>query len=333
MLSDPFVWEEHEVYAQVSIGIAVFPDDGENAELLVRNADTAMYHAKDLGRDNFQFYGQFMNLAAQRHLHLSSELRHALERHELSLHYQPIRDAVSGELTALEALLRWNHPGDGFVPPDEFIPVAEETGLIRPLGDWALRAACVQGRAWQSAGFRAIRIAVNVSARQLQKPNWADEVARILAETGQSAAHLELELTESAIMQSDDATVENLSRLSEMGVGLCLDDFGTGYSSLSYLSRFPIDRVKIDRSFVSRLSDDSGHTSLLVEAILSMAKCLNLGVVAEGVETEEQLQFLRERGCHEIQGFLVNSPATAEELLPLFRTEKEEASEDERPTN
>jgi EAL domain-containing protein (putative c-di-GMP-specific phosphodiesterase class I) len=227
----------------------------------------------------------------------------------------------------VEALLRCNRPDLDLASPSEFIPVAEETGLIVPIGDWVLRAACIQGLAWQRAGFRPMRIAVNVSARQLQKPRWAKDVERILDETGYSPANLELELTESAIMQHDDATLENLSALSEMGVGLSLDDFGTGFSSLSYLSRFPIDRIKIDRSFVGDLFGDSEHASLLIEAILSMARCLNLPVVAEGVETEEQAQFLRERGCHELQGYLLSRPLPADELLPLLDAEKNEDSE------
>jgi diguanylate cyclase (GGDEF)-like protein len=331
VLSEPFVWEGQEVSARVSTGIAVFPDDGEDTEVLVRNADTAMYHAKAEGRNNFQFYGEYMNVAAQRQLRIASDLRQAVGSEELTLHYQPVRDAIGGGLTAVEALLSWTRPGEDSVSPDEFIPIAEDMGLIIPLGDWVLHSACRQGQAWQNAGFPTLRIAVNVSARQLQEPNWAERVARILAETGLSPAYLDLELTESAIMKNDETTLDNVTALSQMGVGLTLDDFGTGFSSISYLNRFPINRIKIDSSFVKQLVGGPEHAEALVVAILAMARCMNIEVVGEGVETEEQVEFLREHGCHELQGFLLSPPVPADELLGLLEEEKPGAGETTRP--
>ena len=315
-LRKPFVLGDHEVISTASIGIAVFPYDGEDAETLLRNAGTAMHWAKDRGHNNCQFYTESMNAAARRKLDLAHRLRRALERQEFSLHYQPLRDAGSGRLTGAEALLRWEDPELGPVSPAEFIPVAEETELIVPLGEWVLRTGCAQSQAWQAAGFRPIRLAVNLSGRQIRQPTLVDTVARVLQESGLSPAQLELEITESTIMQDDDVTIATFRELNEMGVGLALDDFGTGYSSLSYLRRFPIDRVKIDRSFVSGIPTNRDDMALAA-AIIAMARSLRLNVAAEGVETREQAEFLRESGCDELQGYLF-SPAVPSEQFARF---------------
>jgi diguanylate cyclase (GGDEF)-like protein len=320
-LRRPFVLDGHEVFATASLGIAVFPFDGEDAETLLRNADTAMYWAKDRGRNNFQFYAKSMNAAAKRKLDLEKRLRRALERQEFSLVYQPVRETGSGRLTGAEALLRWQDPEIGAVSPDEFIPIAEETGLIIQIGAWVLRTACAQHRAWQAAGFRPVRLAVNLSGHQLRQPTFSGTVARNLQETGLSPAHLELEITESAIMQDDDVTITSLRKLDEMGIGLALDDFGTGYSSLSLLRHFPIGRVKIDRSFVREISTNSDDAALTA-AIIAMAHSLHLRVVAEGVETPEQAFFLGERGCDELQGFLFSPGIPADEFVRFLEQEK-----------
>jgi diguanylate cyclase (GGDEF)-like protein len=312
-LAKPIPVDDYELFTTASIGIAVYPDDGEDLDTLLRNADTAMYHAKSQHGNNFQFYTEAMNATAARKLHLASQLRHALEQEQLELHYQPIRDASSGAVCAAEALLRWYEPETGSVSPEEFIPIAEDAGLIHDIGDWVLRSACAQVRRWQADGFDAIRISVNVSTHQLRRPSWPQTVARILADTGLSPGQLELELTESAILAHEDATIQALSQLHDMGVGLALDDFGTGYSSLSSLRRFPIERVKIDRSFVGDITADADDAALTA-AILSMAQSLDLRVVAEGVETREQAEFLRARGCHELQGFLFSPPVPADEF-------------------
>ena len=322
-LRKPFVMEGHEVISTASIGIAVFPHDGKRAETLLRNADTAMYWAKGRGRNNWQFYAKSMNDAAKRKLQLERHLRRALERQEFSLHYQPLRDAGCGRLTGAEALLRWEDPELGPVSPVEFIPVAEETGLIVPLGEWVLRTACAQSQEWQAAGFRPLRLAVNLSGRQIRQPTLVDMVARVLQETGLSPAHLELEITESTIMQDDDVTIAAFRELNEMGVGLALDDFGTGYSSLSYLRRFPIGRVKIDRSFVSGIPTNQDDAALAA-AIIAMAHGLRLSVVAEGVETREQAEFLRESGCDELQGYLFSPAVPSEQFARFLEREKRE---------
>jgi diguanylate cyclase (GGDEF)-like protein len=325
-LAKPIPAGGYELFTTASIGIAVYPADGEDLETLLRNADTAMYQAKSNHGNNFQFYTEAMNATAARKLHLASRLRHALAHDQLELNYQPIRDARSGEVCAAEALLRWYEPEMGVVGPEEFIPIAEDTGLILNIGEWVLRSACAQVRSWQDEGYEPIRIAVNVSTHQLRQPSWLQLVARILAETGVSAHHLELELTESAILAHEDATIRALAELHDMGVGLVLDDFGTGYSSLSSLRRFPIERVKIDRSFVGDITDDPDDAALTT-AILSMAQGLQLRVVAEGVETREQADFLRERGCHELQGFLFSPPVTAAEFARFLARNKSEPKE------
>ncbi len=322
-LRAPFQVEGREVFATASIGIVVSPLDGDTVEALLRNADTAMYAAKKCGRDNYRFYDRSMNADAARNLEIEGRLRRALERDEFSLHYQPLRDAATGALSGAEALLRWDAPELGPVSPAMFIPVAEDTGLIYPIGAWVLRTACAQAQAWQKAGFRPIRMAVNLSGHQIRRPEFIESVQQALEETGLSAEWLELEITESTIMQNDEATDRAFWALDHLGIGLALDDFGTGYSSLSYLRRFPIRRVKIDRSFVAQIPGDADDTAMAA-AIVAMAHNLMLSVVAEGVETEEQAQSLRELGCEELQGFLFSPAVPAEEFVRFLDRDKDD---------
>jgi diguanylate cyclase (GGDEF)-like protein len=320
-LSKPFLIDGHELFATASIGIAIYPFDGEDAETLLRNADTAMYCAKSRGRDNFQFYARSMNAEASRELHLESRLRRALERGEFAIHYQPLRDAMTGKLTGAEALLRWEDPDMGCVSPAEFIPIAEKTGFVYQIGEWVLRSACTQCREWHAAGFQPIRVAVNLSGYQLRREELLEAVTASLSRAGLSPAHLELEITESSIMQNDEVTAAVLSNLHDIGVGLALDDFGTGYSSLSYLRRFSLDRVKIDRSFVKEIPHNPSDRTLTV-AIIAMTQNLGLKVVAEGVETLAQAEFLREHGCDELQGFLFSPAVPAPSFCRFLEAEK-----------
>ena len=317
-LESPFVLGGREVFMGTSIGIAVFPDDGRDTEELLRNADAAMYFAKGRGRNGYQFYSEEMNTSQARQIEIEGRLRGALERDEFQLHYQPILDAESGEIVAAEALLRWVDREGGMVPPDEFVPVAEETGLIVPIGQWVFRTACEQAQRWKRELGRSIRIGVNVSGHQIREPGMLEMVRSAIDETGVDPHQVELELTESTIMQDDALTVHTLGEFREMGIGLALDDFGTGYSSLSYLRRFTIDRVKIDRSFVSELPDNPDDAAL-TSAILAMAHGLRLQVVAEGVETARQALFLRARGCDEVQGYLFGRPVPPDDFLDRLR--------------
>jgi diguanylate cyclase (GGDEF)-like protein len=329
-LSEPFAIDGHEVFTSASMGIAIYPTDGRDPDDLLRNADTAMFCAKGRGRNNFQFYTRSMNAEASRRLHLETRLRQALKRRELALHYQPILAANGGALIGAEALLRWDDPEMGGVRPDEFVPIAEESGLIVPIGEWVLRTACAQCREWHEAGFPDLRMAVNLSGHQLRLSNLVETVARVLEETGLSPTHLELEITESTIMQDDDATIAAFEQLRQMGVGLALDDFGTGYSSLSYLRRFALTRVKIDRSFVKGIPDDP-YDGALTAAIIGMAHSIGLKVVAEGVETPEQAGFLTERHCDELQGFLFSRAVAAEEFSHLIEAEPRKPARVETP--
>lgn len=317
-LEQPIVLAGKEVFASISIGIAVYPEDGRESESLLRNADAAMYFAKGRGRNRYQFYSAEMNRTHSGRLDLEARLRGAIERQELVLHYQPILDAISGEVVAAEALLRWEDGDRGLVAPDDFIAIAEETGLIVPLGRWVFLEACEQLRLWRKAGLRPIRVGVNVSGHQIREPGMIDMVQRALEETGISPEQIELEITESTIMQDDVLTVTTLRQFKEMGIGLALDDFGTGYSSLSYLRRFTIDRVKIDRTFVAELTENPDDAAL-TSAIIAMAHGLRLGVVAEGVETRHQALFLRQRGCDELQGYLFGRPCLPDEFVDRVR--------------
>jgi diguanylate cyclase (GGDEF)-like protein/PAS domain S-box-containing protein len=307
-----------EFRVTTSIGITIFPRDGKDAESLLRNADTAMYRAKERGRDNYQVFTPAMKASLLEMLALENDLGHALERDELIVHYQPVMDIESGRIVGAEALLRWQHPERGLVGPDEFIPLAEETGLIVPIGEWVLRKACEQATVWNTSGLGPLRIMVNVSARQVDQPGFVQVVARVLEETGVQPELLHLELTEGAVMRHVEAVVSTLSELRAIGVGIAVDDFGTGYSSLGYLKRFPIDSIKIDRSFVGDVTTNQNDAAI-VTTVIAMARSLKLRVIAEGVETEPQLAFLREAECDEFQGFLVSRAVPAYAFESLVR--------------
>ena len=314
----PFRLEGQEVFISSSIGIALYPHDGAEVESLLRNADTAMHHAKQEGRDTYRFYSGAMNSAARRMLTMENSLHRALERNELLLYYQPQLDLASGRITGAEMLLRWHHQGKDLIMPGEFIPLAEESGLIVQLGEWALLTACNQARRWQDEGLPELQVAVNLSSRQFWKEHLAASVARVLAETGLDPCWLRLELTESILMQNRVGTVATLNFLQELGVGIALDDFGTGFSSLSYLKQFPLNDLKIDQSFIRDLHLEK-DSDAIVRAIISMGRSLGLRVIAEGVEHAGQLAVLRQEGCDCVQGFLVGKPMPAEEFARFLR--------------
>ncbi|MGB7274966.1 MAG: EAL domain-containing protein [Geitlerinemataceae cyanobacterium] len=309
-LKSPFHLEEQELYISSSIGIAIYPNHGEDGETLLSHADVALYRAKEEGRQNYQFYVHTMNSEATARLTLEHCLYQALEREEFCLHYQPQVNVKTGEITGMEALLRWYHPHFGLVPPSQFIPMAEETGLIVPIGEWVMRTACAQNQAWHAAGFGQLQIAVNLSARQFQHPYLVTEVSQIVKETGLDPHFLELEITETTLMQNVEIARSTLNDLQDMGIRLSLDDFGTGYSSLGYLKHFPFNTLKIDRSFVHDLREESSDTAI-VAAILALGSGLNLRVVAEGVETPQQLLLLQQLKCQQIQGYLFAPPLKA----------------------
>jgi diguanylate cyclase (GGDEF)-like protein len=317
-MSEPFDINGHELRITCSIGIACYPKDGEDQQTLLKNADAAMYRAKELGRNNAQYYASGMNVKAMERLELENGLYHALARNEFLLHYQPQLDLRTGEIVGMEALVRWQHPERGLVSPAIFIPVAEDSGLIVSLGEWVLRTACTQNKAWQRAGLKPISVAVNLSALQFRQSDLVERVADILRETELDPTCLELELTESLVMQDVEKTIATLSRLKAMGIKLSIDDFGTGYSSLSYLKRFPIDTLKIDQSFVRDITTDPDDAAI-AKSIISMAHDMQLRVIAEGVETEAQKSFLSLRRCDEIQGYLFSKPVPAVEFEKLLR--------------
>ena len=293
------------------------PRDGTEGQCLIRNADTALYQAKNRGRNNYQYYDESMNRTVRERLELDQDLRGAVDRGELTLYYQPKVRAVSGEIVGAEALVRWKDPSRGIINPGEFISLAEETGLIIPIGDWVLRTACDQARQWQLLGFDDFRIAVNLSPQQIQTRSLRDSIVSTLWTTGLPASSLELEITESGLMQNESLAVSTLSEIKQIGVGVSLDDFGTGYSSLSYLKRFPVDTVKIDRSFVTDMAIDRDDAAI-VSAILSIAKKLDLEVVAEGVETAQQRDVLTVGGCDQLQGYYFSPPVPAEQFHQLL---------------
>ena len=318
MLSRPFSIGDREIFVAGSIGISVWPEDGVCRETLLRAAGVAMYYAKDRGGNTYQFFNPEMNSASTRRLLLESSLRHALERDQFELHYQPIRDAETGQVSAVEALIRWINDDGRVVRPDEFIPIAEETGLIVRIGEWVLRTACRQAVAWQEAGFAPIRMSVNVSVEQLRDLGITNAVEQILYDTGLSASDLELEITESSILDESPNIIAGIGALTDLGITFALDDFGTGYSSLSALQRFPIERIKIDRSFVAGIGD-SQNDEALASAIVALAKRLDQQVVAEGVETEEQARVLTGFGCDELQGYLFSRPLPAKKFEAFLR--------------
>ena len=305
-----FSVEGREIYTTTSIGISVYPDDGESVDLLMQHADTAMYQAKMKGRGNFQYFSQNMRTATEEHVIIETHLRRALINRELNLVYQPKIDIISGDIIGAEALLRWSSPELGTVSPDKFIRVAENIGLIETIGNWVLATACEEAKKWQNIGKQPIHVAVNVSSHQFRTGKLLQEVAQVLDQTGLSADALELEITESLLVQDTKEPQEILQALFERGIKLALDDFGTGYSSLSYLKRFPLQVLKIDRSFIRDLSVDQ-NDEVLVEAIIAMAHSLNLEVVAEGVENQVQLDFLQQRGVRYVQGYFYSPPVLA----------------------
>ena len=312
-LAQPFLLSGHELFVSASIGISSYPQDGSDVDTLLKNADAAMYRAKEQGRNTYQVFSAEINAEALETLVMTNGLRSALERQEFVLHYQPVVELDSGTIAGVEALVRWQHSEYGLVSPARFIPLAEKTGLIIPIGEWVLKNACAQAKAWQERGLRPLRMAVNLSASQFRQPNLVERITAILAETGLDARWLEIELTESAVMQDPDRVIRVLSELREMGITIALDDFGTGYSSLNYLTRFPIDYLKVDQSFVQGVSEDSSNRAIII-AIIAMAKSLALTVIAEGVERDEQLAFLRDHGCEEGQGYLFSKPLPAADL-------------------
>ncbi|MES2354055.1 MAG: EAL domain-containing protein [Pseudomonadota bacterium] len=316
-LEQPFVICGSELHAASSIGISLYPTDGDNVEMLMQAADTAMYHAKQKGRGNYQFYTNSLNVAIQHRLAIERQLRHALSRNEFTLHYQPLINMQKNCIIAAEALIRWQPPTGEAILPSEFIPIAEETGLILPIGEWVLREACAQLKRWHIAGHLDMKIAVNLSVRQLFQIGFSDIVAQILSTADVPAASLELEITESVMMVPSEENLTMLKQLSNMGIRLSVDDFGTGYSSLSYLQRYPVYTLKIDRSFVCRIGENRNDTTITV-AIIAMGKSLQMNVIAEGVETAEQATFLKEHGCVFAQGNFYSEPLEADAFAALI---------------
>jgi EAL domain-containing protein (putative c-di-GMP-specific phosphodiesterase class I) len=315
-LAQPLRIDDHDLYITISIGIALAPEDGADANTLLKNADAALYRAKEQGRHTYQFYSADLSHKASKRLNLETNLYRALERREFHLRYQPQVDIESGRVMGLEALLRWQHPELGLINPVEFIPLLEDTGLIIPVGEWVLRSACEEASQWQQMQGSPLRLSVNLSGRQFNDPNLHNSVEIILAETKLAPPQLELEITESVLMQNDQASTSNLEAFQSLGVRIAIDDFGTGYSSLSYLKRFTVDTLKIDRSFIHDIIHNRGDETI-IKAIIAMAQSLQVDTIAEGVETFDQLQFLRDNGCHTVQGFLLSKPFLAS-ALPRF---------------
>ncbi|HEX8786728.1 MAG TPA: EAL domain-containing protein, partial [Telluria sp.] len=326
----PVMLGTKEFFVTCSIGVAAYPSDGTPADSLIEHADIAMYRAKKLGRNNFQFYTPAMNEESLERVRIESALRNALERNEFVLHYQPQVDLKTGQIVGMEALIRWKHPELGMVPPSRFVGVAEDTGLIVPIGAWVMRTACAQNKAWQEAGLGRLRVAVNLSARQFSATDLVPGIEQVLADTDLDPACLELELTESLFMSDVTPAVELLHRMKALGVKLSIDDFGTGYSSFSYLSRFPIDVLKIDRSFVNDITHDANDAAI-VASIIALAHNLRLAVIAEGVETAEQLDYLRHQGCDEMQGYYFSRPLPVQEFEQLLRQRRALAAVEDEP--
>ena len=308
----------HSLSINCSLGISTFPEHGADGETLIKNADAAMYSAKESGRHNFQFFTPDMNAEVAERLSLENSLRVALERNELFLVYQPQMEIATGRITGLEALLRWQHPELGLVSPDKFIRIAENTGLIVPIGEWVLRAACTQARKWQEEGLPAVSMAVNVSAVQFRREGFCELVRRTVHDTGLDARYLELELTESLLLANAEVTVSVIQQLNSMGLTLAIDDFGTGYSNFSYMRQFQVSKLKIDRSFIRDVAANPNDAAITA-AIIGMAKGLGLKVIAEGVENEEQISFLRTHHCDEIQGYYFSKPLTVDKVADKLR--------------
>jgi EAL domain-containing protein (putative c-di-GMP-specific phosphodiesterase class I) len=316
-LNLPFAVDGHELHVSGSIGISIYPADGADVATLIRAADNAMNHAKQKGRGSYQFFTASLHEAAQRRMTVTNQLRQALAQNEFSVYYQPQVNIESGQIFSAEALLRWNQPGKAPISCVEFIAIAEETGLILPIGEWVLRQACAQLKRWHDSGHPAMRVAVNLSARQFFQPNLTEIVAQVLEEFGLPVTALELEITESILMQPSVDNMTILKQFSGMGVQLSIDDFGTGYSSLAYLQHFPIHALKIDRSFVIEINHDT-NGSAIITAIIAMANSLHLKVIAEGVDQAEQVAFLKAHGCLAAQGFFYSEPVPAESFAQLL---------------
>jgi EAL domain-containing protein (putative c-di-GMP-specific phosphodiesterase class I) len=317
-------FDQHDLQLMASIGLSTYPEDGQDAEILLKNADTAMYQAKKRGHNNYAFFNQDMNARTIERQSIEADLRGAIERQEFVLHYQPKINLQTEKITGAEALIRWLHPNRGLVSPLQFIPIAEESGLILPIGQWVLREACRQARAWQDEGLQAIPVAVNVSSIEFRSKDFLKNVQAILGDTRLEPRYLELELTESVLMQDAESTASALEALKGMGVRLAVDDFGTGYSSLSYLSRFPIDVLKIDQSFVHKITSDTGD-AIITNAVINMGKSLKQRVIAEGVETVDQLTFLLAHGCDEGQGYYFSRPMVAQQFARLLEADRSAA--------
>ncbi len=317
VFKEPFKIDKYDLHITTSVGISLYPEDGKDSETLLKHADIAMYHAKGSGRNTYQFYNHSINIRSLERMEMENSLRRALVRGELKLYYQPLIEIASGKLICAEALLRWEHPEFGLLKPAEFIQLAEESGIIIPIGEWALHTACEQNIQWQKAGHEPICVAVNISARQFHVTNLLEMASQVLNETGLHPQWLELEITENTLMLDVEDAISKLVKLNEKGIKLSLDDFGTGYSSLNYLKRLPIQTIKVDRSFVREVVNDPNDMAI-VTAVIAMTKSLNLQVVAEGVETKEQLAFLRSKGCDEVQGYLYSEPVPAAEFEKLM---------------
>ena len=318
-LALPHRIDRHDLQISVSIGISIYPDDGQDVETLIKSADTAMYYAKENGRNNYKFFEQDMNARAVHRQSIEVSLRRALERQEFVLYYQPKINLHSGTIVGVEALIRWQHPERGLLPPSQFVPIAEDCGLILPIGRWVLREACLQVGAWLQAGLPPITVAVNTSALEFRAKDFLENIRATLEDTRSEPRYLELELTESILMRDAKSTDSMLHVLADLGVKLAVDDFGTGYSSLSYLRQFPIDTLKIDQSFVNRMTS-SPDDATIVSAVISMGKSLKQRVIAEGVETPEQYAFLLAQHCDEGQGYYFYRPVVAEALATLLQT-------------
>jgi diguanylate cyclase (GGDEF)-like protein len=318
VLEWPYLVDDQEIFLSGSIGIALYPKDGRDAMSLTKNADTALYRAKDLGRNNYQPYSSAMNSRALERMALESSLRKVLDRQELRVFYQPQVDLQSGLVVGIEALMRWHHPTGRMIEPSVFIPLAEETGLIVPMGEWILRAACWQLKEWRGAGLQPLRLGVNVSSKQFQQTNLTELVCSILQETGLEASQINLEITETMIMSDVNESISVLQSLREVGVTIAIDDFGTGFSSLSYLKDFPADHLKIDRAFVQNLPFSKNEANI-ARHIIELAHSLGLKVIAEGVERNDQMEFLKTLGCDEIQGYFISPPLPAEEAFEFIK--------------
>jgi EAL domain-containing protein (putative c-di-GMP-specific phosphodiesterase class I) len=326
----PFACEGHELHVNASMGVSLYPEDGETPLALLRNADTALYEAKDSGRNHYKFYTAKLNASAFERLALETALRHALEKEQFCVYYQPKINIANQAIMGMEALVRWNHPELGLIPPDQFIPLAEETGLIVPLGKWVLKTACYQTQAWHQVGYNHLQIAVNLSARQFQESELVEMVLGVCQEVGFDPSFLELEITESILMKDLAVTTMILRWFNKKGITIAIDDFGIGYSSLAYLKRFPISNLKIDRSFIRdclATPDDSS----LVNTMVTIAHNLSMQVTAEGVETREQLEFLRQLGCETAQGYYFSPPVSAANFMRLLQEWKRPSEVAPRP--